>query len=49
MLAPIVQDQAYHHFADARAWLGVANAGDTLSNLAFLVVGVMGLIFVWRG
>jgi hypothetical protein len=45
---PLQQSQAYHLFADARALLGVPNAWDTLSNLAFLVVGVMGLAFLWR-
>lgn len=49
MLGPIAQDQAYHRFADTRGWLGIANAGDTLSNLPFLLVGVMGLLFLWRG
>jgi hypothetical protein len=45
---PIVQSQEYHRFADARAWLAVANAADTLSNLAFLLVGGLGLAFLWR-
>jgi hypothetical protein len=45
---PVVQPQAYHAFADARAFLAVPNAADTLSNLAFLVVGALGLAFLWR-
>lgn len=45
---PLTQPQAYHHFADGRSLLGVANAADTLSNAAFLLVGVMGLVFLWR-
>lgn len=45
---PVLQAQAYHAFADARAFLGVPNAADTLSNLAFLVVGALGLAFLWR-
>lgn len=48
MLEPIRQDPSYHHFADSREWLGIANAGDTLSSLAFLAVGVAGLVFLWR-
>ena len=48
MIATIQQDQTYHNFADDRTILGVANAADTLSGLAFLVVGVLGLIFLWR-
>lgn len=45
---PLLQDQAYHRFADARAFAGIANAADTLSNLAFLVVGALGLAFLQR-
>ncbi|HEX5091582.1 MAG TPA: hypothetical protein VFV84_02725 [Burkholderiales bacterium] len=47
-LPPMTQVQEYHRFADARSFLGVPNAGDTLSNLAFLWVGAMGLAFLWR-
>lgn len=45
---PLLQSQAYHLFADTRGLLEVPNAGDTLSNLAFLVVGALGLAFLWR-
>ena len=45
---PLAQSQAYHRFADARAWGSIPNAADTLSNLAFLVVGGLGLAFLWR-
>jgi hypothetical protein len=31
------------HYVDSRIWLGLPNAGDVLSNLAFLVLGVWGL------
>lgn len=47
-LKPMPMPQSYHHFADARALLGVANAGDVLSNLAFIAVGVLGLYFSLR-
>lgn len=44
LLLPVVhQDQAYHHFADARMLLGVPRALDTLSNLAFIAAGLWGL------
>lgn len=46
---PTPQPQAYHAFADNRTLLGVANALDVLSNLAFLVVGLAGLYFVLIG
>jgi hypothetical protein len=43
-LAPAIpQDQSYHQFADRRPWLGLPNAADVLSNLAFAIVGVVGV------
>jgi len=48
LLRPIPQDPAYHDFADRRAWLGVPNAGDVLGNLAFPVVGLLGLLLLAR-
>ena len=44
----IEQHQDYHHLADSRAFLAIDNAADTLSGLAFLIVGVLGLAFLWR-
>ena len=45
---PLLQDQEYHSFADTRLFAGVVNAADTLSNLAFLLVGALGLVFLRR-
>jgi hypothetical protein len=45
---PIPQDAAYHHFADTRAWLGTPNAADVWSNLPFVVVGIVGLVWLAR-
>ena len=44
LFAPALPAAAWHipHFVDTRAWLGVPNAGDVLSNLAFLAMGVWG-------
>jgi hypothetical protein len=39
---------SYHHFADQRSWLGVPNFGDVASNLAFLLTGLLGLVFLSR-
>lgn len=39
----IPQDPAFHDFADKRPWLGIPNFGDVVSNLGFLVVGLLGL------
>lgn len=47
-LAPIPQDRAYHHFADTREFLGIPNFGDVMGNLAFFVVGVAGILTVWK-
>ena len=40
---PIAQDPAYHALADTRAFLGVPNFCDVVSNVAFLLVGAAGL------
>ena len=45
---PIAQPDHYHHFADQRTLFGLANAGDVLSNIGFLLVGGFGLLR-WRG
>lgn len=37
-----------HAFVDRRTILGVPNFGDVVSNLPFLVIGVIGLVVVWR-
>lgn len=41
---PIAQWPGYHEFADRRAWLGLPNAADVLSNLPFAGVGLWGLM-----
>src|SRR5215831_12336252 len=46
---PFVQPDSYHRFADQRSFLRIPNFLDVVSNLAFLVVGAMGLHFVVRG
>lgn len=40
---PIAQDPEYHNLADRRVIAGIPNFGDVVSNVAFLVVGVLGL------
>jgi hypothetical protein len=45
---PIPQVQSYNDFADRRSLLGVPNLLDVASNIPFLIIGVLGLIFVWR-
>ena len=43
LYGPIAQPDNYHAFADTRTWLGLPFAADLLSNLAFLVVGILGV------
>lgn len=40
---PLPQNPAYHHFADHRTILGFPNFWNVISNLPFLLVGVLGL------
>lgn len=47
-LPRIPQPQAYHAFADQRTLLGIPNALNVLTNVPFLLVGVAGVVFVWR-
>lgn len=48
LLPAIPQPAAYHHFADQRSALGVANFLDVVSNTGFLIAGIAGLIVVVR-
>jgi len=48
MIWRLVQDQAYHRFADGRVFFGIENTSDTLSSIGFLIVGMLGLAFLWR-
>jgi hypothetical protein len=45
---PIPQIQSYNDFADQRTILGIPNFYDVVSNIPFLIVGVLGLIFLSR-
>ena len=46
---PIAQDQGYHQFADQRGMVNVPNFFDVISNLAFVIVGFMGMRLVGSG
>jgi len=43
MIEPIAQDLSYHQFSDQRTILGIPNFWNVVSNLPFLLAGVMGL------
>ncbi len=45
-LPPIEQPDWYHKFADDRCFLGIPNTLNVLSNIPFVVVGVLGLWFL---
>ena len=48
MFGPIAQLANYHSFADQRMLLGIANAGDVLSNFGFLLVALYGFAMLRR-
>lgn len=48
ILGPAVAPPPFGDFVDVRAWGGIANAGDVLSNLFFLAAGLAGLVAVAR-
>ena len=48
LVPPIHQPLSYHNFADQRAWLGVPNFDDVTSNIPFAIVGLWGLVILFR-
>ena len=42
LLPAVAQPEHYHAFADQRSWLGLAYAGDVLSNLGFVLAALAG-------
>ena len=50
LLGPAAAQPAHQHaFADQRAWLGLAQAADVLSNAPFALWGLIGLVQLCRG
>ncbi len=43
---PIAQQPGYHQFADQRRMFGIANFFNVLSNIPFVIIGVMGMRLV---
>ena len=43
-LDPIPQDPAYHAFADRSRMMGIPNFWNVMTNLPFLVIGILGLL-----
>lgn len=46
VLPPLKQPEGYHQFADNRLLFGIPNFFNVVSNAGFLIVGVMGLLFL---
>jgi hypothetical protein len=46
LLPRIPQPQSYHSFADHRSVFGIPNFGDVASNLPFVVIGFLGIVFL---
>jgi hypothetical protein len=46
---PIAQPRDYHNFADQRGLLNIPNFCNVLSNLPFLIAGIMGMRLVGSG
>ena len=44
MLPPISQDKHYHNFADSNSFLGIPNFMNVVSNIPFILIGIIGLI-----
>lgn len=47
-LDPIAQDPHYHDFADKRTVFGIPNFYNTVSNIPFLIVAIMGGLLLFR-
>ncbi len=48
LLPRIPQPQSYHLFADQRSVFGIPHFADVISNFPFAIVGICGLIFLFR-
>ena len=48
LLPPLQQPPEYHQFADRRACGWLPNCLDAGSNLLFVLVGTIGLAFLWQ-
>lgn len=48
LAGPVAQPADYHAFVDSRAWRGLANAGNVLSNFAFIAAGLWGAYVTWQ-
>jgi hypothetical protein len=47
-IPPIAQAPSFHNFVDTRSFEGIPNAGNILSNIPFIVIGIFGLTLLSR-
>lgn len=45
---PISQDQQYHLFADDREIIDIPNFWNVISNIPFLIIGTLGMLFIFQ-
>ncbi|MFN3406074.1 MAG: ceramidase domain-containing protein [Cytophagaceae bacterium] len=45
---PIPQDPHYHNFADGRTIFGIPNFHNVWTNFPFIIIGVIGIIYMFR-
>lgn len=46
IIDPILQDSSYHLFSDQNSCLNINNCWNVLSNLPFLIIGIIGLLAI---
>lgn len=47
-LDPVSQNLFYHEFADQRSFWGIPHFCDVMSNIPFLVVGIVGILYCFK-
>ncbi len=45
-MEPIKQDPNYHTFADERTYMSIANFWNVISNIPYIIVGILGFLFL---
>ena len=45
---PISQPLEYHNFSDKRSWFGISNFADTMSNIPYIIVGILGVFITLK-
>lgn len=48
LATPFGQNESFHNFADTRTLLGVPNCLNVVSNLPFVLIGIIGLVSIRR-